>query len=204
MTKVAQILCTICLLAFAGIGAVMTSDKADAAQHRDETASQQHSQQHSGQEAAQSHSHARDQLNNRMLAVHNKERIRLGLPALKWNPALVHKAREWGEHLAQKGYLQHSTEEFAPNVGENLWMGSSGYWQVEDMIGMFIAERQNYRHDRFPNVSDTGNWKDVGHYTQIVWRDTRELGCALVMGNGKDVLVCHYFPAGNVHGRRAF
>ncbi|WP_379550400.1 CAP domain-containing protein [Erythrobacter sp. W53] len=146
----------------------------------------------------------RKSVSKRLLENHNSERTKLGLQPLRWNAQLEAEAARWGETLAGKGYLQHADQSARSGAGENLWMGTAGYWDVDGMFKMFIDERKDYRHKTFPNVSRTGDWKDVGHYTQIVWRDTREVGCAVVTGNGNDVLVCRYWPAGNVLGSKAY
>jgi hypothetical protein len=83
-------------------------------------------------------------------------------------------------------------------------MGSAGYFSAEDMIGGFVSERDKFRAGTFPRVSRTGNWADVGHYTQLIWPTTREVGCAVAKGQGNDVLVCRYAPAGNVYGEVPF
>jgi hypothetical protein len=49
---------------------------------------------------------------------------------------------------------------------------------------------------------DRGSWKKGGHYSQIVWRDTKSLGCGLATGEGIDYFVCQYEPAGNVVGTK--
>ncbi len=147
---------------------------------------------------------ASDMLAPRMLAVHNAERERLRLPRLKWNRNLEREAGQWARVLSRNGMLQHADQGSRNSTGENLWMGTAGGWQVEAMVGMFIDERKHYRHATFPNISRTGNWADVGHYTQIVWRDTQEVGCAVVTGRGNDVLVCRYWPAGNIWGQKAY
>ena len=136
----------------------------------------------------------------RMLRTHNADRERLDLPRLKWNIHLEKEARAWAHELSRRGKLDHADRATRNGTGENLWMGAAGNWPVETMVGMFIEERKHYRPGAFPNVSRTGNWKDVGHYTQVIWRDTQEVGCALVTQRGNDVLVCRYWPAGNVWG----
>lgn len=146
----------------------------------------------------------RKTISKRLLDNHNSERAKLGLSPLSWNSNLEAEAAEWGKTLTRKGYLQHADQSVRSGAGENLWIGTAGYWDVDGMFKMFIDERKDYRHKTFPNVSRTGNWKDVGHYTQIVWRDTREVGCAVVTGKGNDVLVCRYWPAGNVLGSKAY
>ncbi|WP_205958397.1 CAP domain-containing protein [Qipengyuania sediminis] len=140
----------------------------------------------------------------RLLALHNAERARVGLPALRWNPALARDAGSWAEKLLQKGKLHHASADERSGHGENLWMGTAGAWDADGMVNMFLEERRYFRPAAFPHVSLTGNWSDVGHYSQIVWRDTREVGCAKQTGNGVDVLVCRYYPAGNVMGRAPF
>lgn len=145
-----------------------------------------------------------DRLAERILDTHNAERERLRLPRLQWSPHLEREAADWAHSLGRRGVLEHADGQNRNGTGENLWMGTAGAWDVERMVGMFLDERKHYRHGAFPDVSRTGNWADVGHYTQIVWRDTREVGCAMATARGNDVLVCRYYPAGNVWGARAF
>jgi hypothetical protein len=138
----------------------------------------------------------------RLLAAHNAERVRIGAPPLRWSGALAKDADAWAEVLAKRGQLQHSTSEVRHGMGENLWMGSAGYFSAEDMIGGFVSERDKFLAGTFPQVSRTGNWADVGHYTQLIWPGTQEVGCAVAKGQGNDVLVCRYSPAGNVIGQK--
>lgn len=134
----------------------------------------------------------------RILELHNKERAAHALPPLSWNPKLAAAAKPWAHRLAHDGYLHHSTD---GESGENLWMGTSGYFTADQMIGAFTGERAMFRPGIFPEVSTTGSWEDVGHYTQIIWPQTREVGCAMASARGMDVLVCRYWPAGNWIGR---
>ena len=136
----------------------------------------------------------------RLLSAHNRERARFGFVALSWSPALAQQAASWAQDLSRRGAFEHSRER--QGAGENLWMGTSGYYGPEAMIGAFIKEGQYFRPGKFPDVSTTGNWADVGHYTQLIWPATRELGCAVASTGSKDVLVCRYFPAGNMRGQQ--
>ena len=140
----------------------------------------------------------------RLLVVHNAERSRLGLPPLAWNASLARDAGDYAKVLLSRGQLQHASQSDRKGKGENLWMGTAGAWKSDAMVGMFLDERRYFRAAAFPDVSLTGNWSDVGHYTQIVWRETKEVGCAIDTGNGMDVLVCRYSPAGNVFGQSPF
>lgn len=139
-----------------------------------------------------------------MLAAHNAERAGLGLPPLEWSCDLEQQAAGWAEALLVRGKAEHASKEVRDGSGENLWMGTAGRFPVEHMVGRFIEEKRHYRHGLFPDISHTGNWADTAHYSQVVWRDTREVGCAVAQGASSDVLVCRYFPAGNIRGRAAY
>lgn len=142
-----------------------------------------------------------DAFAQRVLGEHNRERARAGVPRLVWSARLARDAQLWARQLAAEGWLRHGEN---LGAGENLWMGSAGYFAPETMIATFLEERGNYRHGTFPNVSRTGDWQDVGHYTQVVWRNTREVGCAVARNARDDFLVCRYWPSGNWMGERPF
>jgi hypothetical protein len=52
-------------------------------------------------------------------------------------------------------------------------------------------------HERL-DWSSLGFSMDTGHFTQLVWLETRELGCGMAQCNGGDLVVCNYAPPGNV------
>jgi hypothetical protein len=138
----------------------------------------------------------------RLLAAHNRERARVGVPLLRWDPALAVAAASWGRSLSTIGRLQHSPRAGRPGQSENLWMGTRAYFSPEQMVGSWTMERADFRPGIFPNVSRTGNWFDVSHYTQMIWRSTTRLGCAAYRDRRYDFLVCRYAPRGNIDGRR--
>jgi hypothetical protein len=140
----------------------------------------------------------------RVLATHNRERAQLGVPPLRWSPALAASAQTWAEHLAATGKFEHAPDDPTSPKGENLWAGSRGRFTPEAMTGAWIGEKQHFRSGTFPNNSKTGRVEDVAHYTQLVWRDTREVGCALAAGEQEDILVCRYANPGNYMGERPF
>lgn len=143
-------------------------------------------------------------LDPRLLAAHNRERAAAGVPPLAWDEGLAAEARQWAEELAASGRFEHSADdpEAADAEGENLWAGTSGAWAPEEMVGLWIAEKRDYRPGIFPNVSRSGDLENVGHYTQLVWRNTARVGCAMAEGEKEDVLVCRYAEGGNVIGER--
>jgi hypothetical protein len=148
---------------------------------------------------AQSHGEA---LDHRLLAAHNRERAALNLPALRWNTDLARGAAEWSQRLAAGSRVEHATG--GSGQGENIWMGTAGRFAPETMVEAWLDEKAHFTPGTFPRVSRTGRWADVGHYTQMVWRDTSDVGCAVARGRQADVLVCRYARPGNVVGRVPF
>jgi len=136
----------------------------------------------------------------RLLIAHNRERDRVGVPRLMWSAKLASEAQAWADDLARTNRFEHSQQR--NDAGENLWMGPAQRYSAEQMISGFTDEVRYFRAGQFPNVSNTGSWHDVGHYTQLIWRGTQQVGCAVSRGQRNDVLVCRYFPAGNVIGQR--
>lgn len=143
-------------------------------------------------------------LEARLLAAHNRERAAAGVPALEWDAGLAADAKNWADALAETETFYHSrADPTDPDVqGENLWAGTPGAWAPEEMIGLWASEKRDYRPGVFPAVSRSGDLERVGHYTQLIWRNTRKVGCALARGRTEDVLVCRYSQGGNVIGER--
>ena len=137
-----------------------------------------------------------------LLARHNVERQQAGVAPLVWDPALATGARAYANELARRNLFRHSPKAGRPGQGENLWMGTRDYFRPTRMVADWASERSMFRAAQFPQVSKTGNWADVGHYTQMIWPDTKRVGCAISKAAQNDVLVCRYWPAGNVVGVR--
>lgn len=141
------------------------------------------------------------QFSTRILAVHNAVRARAGVAPLTWDNELGTAAAIYAAQMAMTGRFLHSDRSQRRGTGENLWMGTHGAFSVEAMVGSWASERRFFTAGTFPNVSRTGAWEDVGHYTQIIWPTTRRIGCALTSTQRIDYLVCRYADAGNVDGR---
>lgn len=138
----------------------------------------------------------------RLLQAHNQERAALGAAPLAWDPALALAADAYAAELAATDAWRHSRDDQRRGQGENLWMGTRGLFAPEKMIADWASEKAMFHPGTFPNVSSTGSWHDVGHYTQIVWPGTERLGCAVRSSARWDYLVCRYSAAGNVEGER--
>ncbi|WP_438725981.1 CAP family protein [Parasphingorhabdus sp. DH2-15] len=141
-------------------------------------------------------------LKQSMMTRHNAARRAVNAPPLVWDNALVASAKTYADTLARTGRFQHDPANGGYNAeGENLWMGTRTAFSYDEMVNAWIDERKDYKNGIFPNNSRTGNWGDVGHYTQIIWPSTTKVGCALSSNRQNDYLVCRYSPGGNIVGR---
>jgi len=141
-------------------------------------------------------------LEARLLATHNRERALFGAAPLRWDPRLAAAAASYGPSLSAMGRLQHSSRANRPGQAENLWMGTRGAYSPEAMVGAWNDERRFLRPGTFPFVSATGNWQDVAHFTQVIWKGTTHVGCAVHRDSRHDFLICRYSPKGNIDGRQ--
>ena len=136
----------------------------------------------------------------RVLSAHNNERARAGLALLAWDDRLAIGAADYARQMAATARFGHSNRRARRGIGENLWMGTRGMFPVESMVGAWASEKRWFVGGVFPNVSRTGNWVDVAHYTQMIWPTTRRIGCATASAGRLEYLVCRYGSAGNIEG----
>ncbi|KAI1445963.1 PR-1-like protein [Annulohypoxylon stygium] len=77
--------------------------------------------------------------------------------------------------------------------GENLALGCS---DAPSCVDMWASEVTGY------DYASPGFGESTGHFTQLVWKDTTDVGCGAVLcpGNGGWYLACEYWPRGNIIG----
>jgi uncharacterized protein YkwD len=126
------------------------------------------------------------------LSVHNQLRKKHAAPPLQWSNQLAHYAANY----ASRCEFKHSHGQY----GENL---AAGYPTATAAIKKWYSEIKDYsyQHARFSS--------NTGHFTQVVWKASTQLGCAIVTCNGKNgtpgnYLVCEYNPPGNVINEHYF
>ena len=137
-----------------------------------------------------------------MLRTHNDARRAVGVAPLIWNNELEAHAKRYAQKLASSGKFKHDKQKgITPRQGENLWMGTRSAFTYAEMSGSWVDEKRYFKRGIFPDNTTTGKWSDVGHYTQIIWRGTTHVGCAIVSNKRDDYLVCRYSSAGNVVGQ---
>ena len=141
-----------------------------------------------------------DKFEQRILDVHNAERVAIGVPALRWNPALEATATAYAAELARTGQLVHAPREGRGIERENLSQGMLG-WNTDEMLRNWLNEKRYFIPGIYPNVTTAGDWSSVSHYSQMIWPTTIDLGCGMASGSGFQWLVCRYSPGGNKDGK---
>lgn len=127
---------------------------------------------------------------NALVEAHNRLRRKHCAPALRWSTKVAASAQRWADHLRGRCALEHSRGSY----GENLAAGTQGTLTPEAIVEMWYREVKEYSFKR------GGFSMKTGHFTQVVWKDTAELGCGHTQCGGLDVWVCQYDRPGNVEG----
>ena len=125
-----------------------------------------------------------------MLDAHNDVRCRVEIPPLQWSGELAAYSKKWADSLIATNRTSHNSH--SP-YGENILATGLGS-TPSSVVAEWAAESLNYTY--ITNSCDG----DCGHYTQLVWRSTRKVGCAMAHNKRREVWVCSYDPAGNFRG----
>jgi hypothetical protein len=134
-----------------------------------------------------------------MTAAHNAIRCKVqrpnggALPPLAWSNALAAVAQGYAEQLAANGCaFQHSKTDY----GENLF-GGSGTNTPTAVVAKWASEERCFEYGPIPQSCTC----TCGHYSQLVWADTRKVGCGMATcADNSEIWVCNYDPAGNFSG----
>ena len=123
-----------------------------------------------------------------VLDAHNAYRAKHCVPALTWSAQLAASAQRW----ANRCDFNHDEE--SPH-GENLFWGTAGAYSPRSAVASWYEEIEAHNYSA-PEFSE-----QTGHFTQVIWRSSKQLGCAKASCQGNDFWVCRYSPPGNVSGR---
>lgn len=133
-----------------------------------------------------------DEFSKQLISEHNTYRKKHSSQPLKWSPEAAAKAQEWANHLASTGRLEHGNHE---GMGQNLAFYSGGTFTSAQAAQMWYDEYKSYNYNRPGFTSGTG------HFTQMIWASTKEIGIGFAIKGQSTFVVANYVSPGNVQGR---
>jgi pathogenesis-related protein 1 len=147
-----------------------------------------------------------------IVAAHNRWRKTVSAPPLTYSTELAASAQKWANHLKQSNHchMQHSKPD--GRYGENIFWASAIEWSdgrrelqkvsPKEAVDDWGNERADYDYKNNSCVKG----KMCGHYTQVVWRSTTTVGCAIAVceDSREQVWVCQYQPPGNWNGKKPY
>jgi pathogenesis-related protein 1 len=153
-----------------------------------------------------SHAQTNGNFENTILQIHNSERAAVNVPPIAWSASLAADAQSYAQHLTTLGLgpsdiLPHAT---GTGQGENLSWGTAGFYSPADGVRQWAAEKHNYNGGPITQAHFAKGAPMIGHYTQMVWKNTSEVGCGTASSNTLEVLVCRYSPPGNYLGQTPY
>ncbi len=133
-----------------------------------------------------------------MVERHNYWRSQLGIGELVWSSELAAFAQEWANKLAKSCNMKHRQK--SP-YGENIYWKSAAS-NPSEVVDAWASEQQYFN---FTTQKCKGDWSKCGHYTQVIWENTKKVGCAVaVCKDGGEIWVCNYDPPGNYIGQKPY
>ncbi|MFM7709839.1 MAG: CAP family protein [Ferruginibacter sp.] len=155
---------------------------------------------------AQSVLQEKDKRVQSLLNHHNAKRRDVGVQPLVWNNVLATYAQEWANYLAQKNkcIIKHRPEKMrkGKEYGENIYWASS----YDDDALLAASESWYSEIKLYDNKPlSISNVNAVGHYTQMVWHSTTQIGVGMaVCPSGALIVVANYQEAGNMIGEKPY
>lgn len=132
-----------------------------------------------------------------MLKAHNELRRARKIRPLHWSISLAESAQQWADHLASIGVMEHNLQ---LRVGQNLYVISGATARPAMVVRRWAEEAADYREPQ--NYCRPG--AVCGHFTQIIWAATEEVGCGVAGGMRRQFWVCFYLPPGNFAGQKPY
>lgn len=130
------------------------------------------------------------------LAAHNEFRKKHGVPPLGWSDECFKFATKHAAEMQEKNSLSHGNHDGpSGRHGQNVFGGTGKEWTPMDATKSWYDEVTDPGYD----FSKPGFASGTGHFTQVVWLETKYVGMAK-SANGNFVCA-NYLPAGNFQGQ---
>jgi uncharacterized protein YkwD len=133
------------------------------------------------------------------LTPHNQARAAVGVAPLRWSAGLASAAAGTVAQQRRQGGCAFADVGASPYGANQGW--ASYRARPAEVVALWVAEGRYYTHAN--NTCAAG--RQCGTYTQVVWRNTAEVGCAQAScATGATLTLCLYNPHGNVQGQSPY
>lgn len=131
------------------------------------------------------------------------------LPPVTWDAVLADSAYNYLSQCKVDGDLvahnDDRTEDYAElggadYVGENIYASTGSMVEPSDAVDSWMLEQNQYDYEK-------NDLEGAGHYTQVVWRSSVRIGCAIVNcpnARFNNTVLCDYAPGGNISGQKPY
>lgn len=154
-------------------------------------------------------SQTNDNFEQSILQLHNNFRENHRVEPLVWDATLAEQSKKWadyickndceGSQIAHSNYPTITMKLGDSKYGENVsWnMNSNG---INNVVAVNSAVNGWYNEYSCYDYNDPKFSSNSGHFTQVVWKDTKKIGCARSLSSDKtkEMIVCQYSPSGNI------
>jgi uncharacterized protein YkwD len=153
------------------------------------------------------------------VCAHNEVRVQVSpsatppLPLVEWNEELARVAQSYAErcifeHNSERTKQYEAISGKNDYVGENLYLSTAFSITPAEAVQSWASEAQDYNYSR----NHCARGKVCGHYTQVVWGNSNEIGCGTAQCNNMaaspykrgSIVVCNYAPGGNYVGEKPY
>ncbi|XP_066581728.1 venom allergen 5-like [Prorops nasuta] len=126
-----------------------------------------------------------------------------------WDDEVANLAQAWANQCDYNHDKCRKLPRFS--VGQNIalsWSSAQRNVDVVDFVESWYNEVKDFNRAEVQKFTGE-NYLNIGHYTQIVWANSKSLGCGLMEylstnNQWNTFLVCDYGPSGNVVGEQVY
>ncbi|XVF17796.1 hypothetical protein REPUB_Repub10bG0154800 [Reevesia pubescens] len=135
------------------------------------------------------------------LEAHNQARSAVGVGPLKWSEQLGNATSLLARYQRNKMGCQFANLTADHKYGANQLWGSGAAVTPRMAVDTWVKEKDYYD---YATNSCAPNHR-CGVYTQVVWKNSSELGCAQATCKDQVILtICFYNPPGNFVGEKPY